>query len=251
MIAQGQHIFTFDGKHLTFPGKCNYVLARDVAGQFTIVGTYTNGILTELSFSDKTDVITIKKSGVATYNGAPSELPIRGKLSDAFRLYTEVHIKSRTGIQIFCAPDLSVCVFSMSGFYHGRVRGLLGNANFEAFDDYTLPNGKIVTSESEFGNAYKMQTDCPAVKTVDHHTHNRNEGCTKLFSDLSTLAACFPVVKPDIFRQACDHGTAAKIPDTLESIASAYAATCTTRGVLVPLPKEFGESHSIKPKPTQ
>lgn len=69
IVAQGQHIFTFDGKHLTFPGKCNYVLAKDeVDGNFTISGTYTNGLLTAITLADKSESITIKKGGQVLLN---------------------------------------------------------------------------------------------------------------------------------------------------------------------------------------
>ena len=37
-ISDGQHIFTFDGRHLTFPGTCSYVLAQDfINGNFSIL----------------------------------------------------------------------------------------------------------------------------------------------------------------------------------------------------------------------
>lgn len=69
LIVQGQHIFTFDGNHITFPGKCDYLLARDALdGNFTLVGTYTNGLLTAITLSDKSDSITIKKGGQVLYN---------------------------------------------------------------------------------------------------------------------------------------------------------------------------------------
>lgn len=69
LVAQGQHIFTFDGKHLTFPGQCNYLLARDaVDGNFTIIGSYSNGILNAISLSQGSDVITLKKHGQVLVN---------------------------------------------------------------------------------------------------------------------------------------------------------------------------------------
>lgn len=69
MIVQGQHIFTFDGKHLTFPGNCNYLLVRDaVNGNFSVVGTFNNGLLTAITFADKTDTITFKKGGQVLLN---------------------------------------------------------------------------------------------------------------------------------------------------------------------------------------
>lgn len=86
IIAQGQHIFTFDDRHLTFPGVCSYVLAQDVVnGNFTIVGTYKDGLLESMTFSDKKDVVTIKKGHEVVLNGAPSEMPIRHKELEVFR----------------------------------------------------------------------------------------------------------------------------------------------------------------------
>lgn len=62
-----------------------------------------------------------------------------------------------------------------------------GNGNSEPYDDYVLPTGKIVTSESDFGNSYKMGANCPAVKTVDHNVHHHNPTCNKLFGQDSPL----------------------------------------------------------------
>lgn len=36
-----------------------------------------------------------------------------------------------------------VCYVRVSGYYHGKVRGLLGDANNEPYDDYILPTGKV------------------------------------------------------------------------------------------------------------
>lgn len=69
LVAQGQHIFTFDGKHLTFPGNCNYLLAHDaVDGGFSVVGTYTNGLLTAISLTEGADTITLKQHGQVLVN---------------------------------------------------------------------------------------------------------------------------------------------------------------------------------------
>ncbi|KAK9753142.1 Vitellinogen, open beta-sheet [Popillia japonica] len=248
IIAQGQHIFTFDGKHLTFPGKCPYLLAKDVVNnefsidvvnnEFSIVGVYANGALSELTFVDKADTITLKKSGAATLNGATTEFPVRGSKTEAFRTYHEVHLKSTSGVNIYCQPDLSLCMFSVSGYYHGQLKGILGNANAEPFDDYTTAKGAITTSESDFGNSYKIG-NCAAVKTVDHHTHQHAESCTKLFTEISELSLCYPFVNPSNFRQACDHGVAAGVANTEAAIAAAYVLACKSKYIPIFLPSKY------------
>lgn len=53
-IAGGQHIFTFDGRHLTFPGSCKYVVSQDaVDGNFSIVITLENGNAKAINVVDK------------------------------------------------------------------------------------------------------------------------------------------------------------------------------------------------------
>lgn len=37
-----------------------------------------------------------------------------------------------------------MCYIEVSGFYHGKLRGLLGDGNNEPFDDFRIPNGKVI-----------------------------------------------------------------------------------------------------------
>lgn len=243
IVIQGQHIFTFDQRHLTFPGTCSYVFARDfVNGNFTIVGSFKAGILDSLTFSDKKDVVTVKKAHEVTLNGAATEMPIRRKDLEVFRLYETVNIVSKSGVRIVCEPHLLGCGIYVSGFYHGQMRGLLGNGNHEPYDDFALPNGKISTKEDEFGNAYSVGGGCTPVKTVDHHHHEANPACDALFGMESSMKLCYAFVSRYTFKQACEHGMAAKIADTEKAIAMAYVAACRHRGIPINTPSKFGKS---------
>lgn len=157
----------------------------------------------------------------------------------AFKIYHTVHIRSRAGLHIVCTNELEECAVLVSGFYHGQLRGLLGNGNNEAYDDFTLPNGKIVTSESDFGNAYKAGANCPVIKTVDHSHHTHTPSCSKYFGDESSLRLCFPFVNPENFRMACDHGVAANVKDAELAAAGAYVTACTLRGIPAALPEDL------------
>ncbi|GLV37036.1 apolipophorin [Carabus blaptoides fortunei] len=242
IIAQGQHIFTFDDRHLTFPGQCAYVLAKDATnGNFSIVGDYKDGHLESLTFSDKHDTVTIKRNHAVTLNGHPSELPIRHKELQVFRTQDTVQIKSKAGVLIVAKPDLNLIGVYVSGFYHSQLRGLLGNGNYEPHDDLTMPNGKITASETEFGNAFKLRGACAAVKTVDHHTHHANPACDALFGEQSAFSLCYPIVNPDNFRQACEHGLASGDAEAEKYIAMAYVLRCRTRGVPLMIPSKFLE----------
>ncbi|KAF2895897.1 hypothetical protein ILUMI_10278, partial [Ignelater luminosus] len=132
------------------------------------------------------------------------------------------------------------------------------NGNSEPYDDYVVPSGKIVTSESDFGNSYKIGANCPAVKTVDHHVHHHNPVCNKLFGADSPLSICYKFVNPENYRTACDHGLAAGVKDTEKAIVTGYVASCRAKHVPVNVPAEFvkcengpqsnnlGETFSVK-----
>ncbi|KAF5288699.1 hypothetical protein FQR65_LT11964 [Abscondita terminalis] len=239
IVVQGQHIFTFDGKHMTFPGDCSYLLVRDAFnGNFTVIGTLTKGLLTAITFSDKGHLVTLRKGGGLLLNNAAVEFPIHVRGLDVFRDHYNINIKSKSGIHIICDEDLFVCYVKVSGYYHGQLRGLLGNGNTEPFDDFIMPNGKIVTSESEFGNSYKVG-NCQPVKTVDHNVHQHNQKCNNLFNEDSNLRLCYPFVNPENFKIACDHGLAANVPDTETAIASGYFGSCMSKFVPVQMPSKI------------
>lgn len=58
-----------------FPGNCKYLLARDaINGNFTLAGTYVNGLLNSITLADSHDSFTIKKGGqILLNNGAFNE----------------------------------------------------------------------------------------------------------------------------------------------------------------------------------
>nr|CAI5824604.1 unnamed protein product [Callosobruchus analis] len=239
MIVQGKHIFTFDGKHLTFPANCKYLFASDaVNGNFTLAGTYANGELSSISLADPQDVITIEKGGKVLLNGAPTELPTRRANLAAFRGYEMITLKSTYGVEVICSEDLAGCGVIMSGFYHAQVKGLLGNGNNEPYDDFTVPNGKIVTSEGEFGNSYKIG-NCPQVTVPKHQDHKEIPECSKLFSFESSMRYCFPFVSTDNFKAACVHGKEAGTKDTEVNIAKAYVAACRAHNIPISVPSHL------------
>lgn len=66
-VADGQHFFTFDRRHLTFPGSCSYVLAQDfVDKNFTLVANLQNGAIKSITLADKNDVIEITDQGAVS-----------------------------------------------------------------------------------------------------------------------------------------------------------------------------------------
>ncbi|CRL08258.1 CLUMA_CG020838, isoform A [Clunio marinus] len=241
-ISDGSHIFTFDGRHLTFPGTCSYILSRDfVDGNFSIVANMDNGKLQSISLTDKSGFMDVNKDSVLQSSGKNVEFPYHQKTLHAWRDYYTVSLLTKYGAQVQCTEDLTTCHVSVSGFYSGKTRGLLGNGNNEPYDDYLLPNGKITKSTSELGNAYRTRTDCAAVTTSgdDHSKSHSNDFCSQYFGRDSSLRMCFLFVKPANYREACEHAThgAEDKQKAACNIVTTYASRCRQEHIPISIPK--------------
>lgn len=62
----------------------------------------------------------------------------------AFLIPPIVNVKSDFGVHLMCTPKAPMsCGLHISGFYLGKVRGILGDGNNEPYDDFTLPSGHV------------------------------------------------------------------------------------------------------------
>ncbi|KAG5666411.1 hypothetical protein PVAND_014440 [Polypedilum vanderplanki] len=241
-IADGSHIFTFDGRHLTFPGECAYILARDfVEGNFSIVSNMKGGKLQSIIVNDKNGFIEVNSDTILKFKDKETEFPVHDKTLHAWRNYHTFNILTEYGTNVLCSVDLTICHFEVSGYYLGKIRGLLGNGNGEAYDDYILPDGKITENTAELGNAYKTQKNCASVsKSGDSHPKSHsNDFCAEYFGRDSSLRLGFVFADPTNYREACEHATHGSKNPQVEAckIASIYASRLRQEFIPVSIPK--------------
>ncbi|XP_022837131.1 apolipophorins isoform X2 [Spodoptera litura] len=269
VVVNGQHIFTFDGRHMTFPGNCRYVLAHDhVDRNFTLMMQLANGQPKALVLEDKSGtVVELKENGQVTLNGANHGFPVIEKDSFAFRQANgRIGLGTLYGLMAFCTTKLEVCYIEVNGFYLGKLRGLLGDGNNEPFDDFRLPNGKISSSESEFGNAYRLVRSCPQVQTPEHNHHQLHHmamppACEQVFGGSSPLRPLSLFLDISPFRQACIHACSGDSKEALHQacdLARGYAALALSSMLPAILPdvcvqckdadkpRNVGESYELK-----
>ncbi|XP_072946075.1 apolipophorins [Epargyreus clarus] len=268
VVINGQHIFTFDGRHLTFPGNCRYVLVHDhVDRNFTLISQMQNGQPKSLILEDKSGTtIELKENGQVALNGANHGFPVIEDDVFAFKQPNgRIGLGSKYGLMVFCTSKLEVCYIDVNGFYLGKIRGLLGDGNNEPFDDFKLPNGKISTSESEFGNAYRMAGSCPQVKTPEHSHHQHHmampPACEAVFGGQSPLRPLSLVLDVAPFRQACIHAVSGEDEAAYRAacdLARGYAALAVSGLLPAALParcvrctdadspKEVGDVYELK-----
>lgn len=236
-IGDGEHIFTFDGRHLNFPGSCNYVLVQDAfENNFTLVANLVSGKLNSLTLFDKGDSIEVTKDGLVNLNGKPTELPAHSNDVAIWRRFYSVSLATTYGVNILCSTDLRVCHVTVSGFYHNRLRGLLGNGNNEPYDDFTLPTGKITEDDATFANAYGLGSCKPVTGLT--HDHASDEFCNQLFGSGSNLRLCYFLIPHKNYKDACAHAvkTAKDKKDAACNMAMLYASTCKLEHIPIRVP---------------
>ncbi|KAJ6644415.1 Apolipophorin [Pseudolycoriella hygida] len=240
-IVDGQHLFTFDGRHLTFPGTCQYILAQDfVANNFSVVAHLNAGKLKAITLVDRENSIEVSPGGIVKLNDKTTELPVHHGDIHAWRRYYTVSFLTRYGVFIQCGLDLRVCQITINGYYHGKMRGALGNGNGEPYDDFTLPNGKVAKNFALFGNAYKTTPSCADVPFDEHKDDKKSEECATIFGSDSSLKHCYYFVDKRNYLEACEHAVnhASDKNDAACNIALAYASACRMENIFINAPSK-------------
>ncbi|XP_040158471.1 apolipophorins [Anopheles arabiensis] len=242
-LGDGGHFFTFDDKHFTFAGSCSYLLASDlVDGNFSIVADMDGGRLKSVTLVDKDSTVELTAKAVVKYNGKETDLPIHQKDVYVFRKYYTVTVGTKYGAQVMCTTDLKICHFFVSGFYFGRLRGLLGNGNYEPYDDLAVPNGKITEVSTDFANSYKTSQACAAVADHGHDSHDHSSPtCAKFFGSESSLKLCSYLRDQTGYKEACNHAAhdaGEKADEAACGIARLYVSACTLYGIPTVLPSQ-------------
>lgn len=242
-IIDGQYLFTFGGEQITLPGVTKYVVAKDIVdGNFTVIADIADGKLQSIAVVDKSgDSVEISHTGKVTQNDAPSDLPVQGKTLYAWRTYYSTSILSSYGVHVHCKLDLKVCHVNVNGYYHSKLRGLLGKGGYETYDEKTLPNGKLADSTTEFVNAYKLKGSSPNVNIDEGHKHSDDATsveCDNVFGSGPGLRLAKFIIDPTKYIQACQHAVqhAANKQEAACDIAFGYASFALNENIPVRMP---------------
>ena len=103
-----------------------------------------------------------------------------------------------------------ICWLELSGWYFGKMAGLLGTMNNEMFDDRITSTNRYNETEEQFLNSWALP-GCSSTVTATNHTSNfysasneLSQLCDSFFHQkLSYLATCFSVVDVTPFYEMC------------------------------------------------
>ncbi|XP_071400243.1 SCO-spondin-like, partial [Centroberyx affinis] len=251
-VATGDpHYVTFDGRCYSFLGDCQYVLARESGGLFSVtaenVPCGSTGVTCtkSVTLSLGNTVIHLLRGKAVTVNGMPVTLPksYSGSGLTLERVGLFVSLSSQLGVTLLWDGGMRVYV-RLAAHLRGRVGGLCGNFDGDTENDFTTRQGIVESTAELFGNSWKVSPSCPDVADQDlrdpctlnaHRVTWARKRCAVLTQELFSL--CHHEVP---FQQyydwcvfdacGCDSGGDC---ECLCTAIAAYAEECNRRGVYI------------------
>lgn len=231
----GNHVITFDGHHYDFRGsECSYLLARDFRGRGWGISLSYSRSGKSMNIYAYSKRITLTPRLHVLVDGAPQELPLSiGNLS-IVRTASGLHVKDLGHMfTVFVDSESDSHMVSVSGWYHGRLGGLLGNFDNEPFNDLTGSDGKRTDDLLSFTNSWKLgncrHTNLASGGDVPKSPHPE---CERLFgSPRSPFKRCYTYVNPAPFLEICAQERRSSGGQQMCKAVVVYMRHCAAKGL--------------------
>ncbi|XP_076760898.1 apolipoprotein lipid transfer particle [Xylocopa sonorina] len=253
MIVGSQHFVTFDGRHVNFAGPCTYLLARDfVRDSFTILLRYqlradrrvAHNIIVLLG--NEVLELDIFNDSIKLGTTGDLALPIELENGDTYIYQTESVVtvqRKQNQFRLECYLKFDLCTLELSGWYHGKIGGILGTMNYEPMDDTTASNGIVTDNVKEFAESWSLDQEngrgCSrtiarneSIRTAAKSAGNGDDStssvvsefCNDLFVNKSSeFISCFAVIEPNEYWKVCVLATSKSEACT---VALSYMQVC-------------------------
>ncbi|KAM4723118.1 mucin-2-like [Rhinophrynus dorsalis] len=243
------HYISFDGKHYTFSGNCEYTLAQDNSGDGGSGSTFR---VISANVPCGTTRPTCSKY-IKFFLGGYEMLLSQEKFEVVERdemnsIHYDVQqrgiylvIKAENGCMLMWDRRTSIFI-KLSQDFKGNISGLCGNYDGNANNDFTTRSQAIVENVMEFGNSWKLTSSCPDVlDTKDpciinpHRKPWAQKQCGIITSKV--FQPCQSQVDPIRYYEACvSDACACDSGGDCECFCTAvalYAQACSEAGVCI------------------
>lgn len=259
LLVGSRHVITYDNSFVNLDAKdfgelvtrtktldegCSHLLAHDfVDNRFSFVLRPSTFSDHSRDFLSKTFVIQTGDEKIEIELGnAMGTIHIGSNLTSILptsfgdliitRELNVVTVSSRRGFVVRCNLEFDVCAIELSGWFFGKVGGVLGTMNNEQFDDLTMSDNIVTPNVNDFIDSWKIASTCSTLSTKPMIAKNdfsdkQKMICEQFFTQkTSYFATCFTIVDPDPFYEICL--SLGALPRYQVSSESSERAACTS-----------------------
>lgn len=163
------HFRTFDGFEFTFSGKCQYIVAGDNKN-WQILMQPVNCYKWETCLKR----LVMNFDGLVFTALGDDLLHNNTLINDTFSLagiqiYKKEsywYLKYSLGVRVRWNSEAWVFV-SLESNLKDKTRGICGDFNDMLYDDLRLPNNQVSLNKDEFGNEWRLDSQCPLSNTTN------------------------------------------------------------------------------------
>ncbi|XP_071498841.1 IgGFc-binding protein-like, partial [Diadema antillarum] len=247
------HYITFDGVSYDYQGECDYTLVTDVCEDSTpsVLPSFhlwsdnvkrrpsdSVSYLRELLLDYEGTVYAIEREHVVTVDGVRITLPYQSQDGSIYIFYTGAHtfISTEFGLRVQYDGRYRAEI-TLPETYRNHTCGLCGTYDGLRDNDYTRPDGRVVTSAVLFANSWSG-SECTSPGDLvdpcsdDATRTSASTQCSILSDEDGMLGDCFSYVDPSSYFLACVYDLCATLPedDLLCEDVDAYASACREAG---------------------
>uniref|UniRef100_A0A2K6GUH7 Otogelin like n=1 Tax=Propithecus coquereli TaxID=379532 RepID=A0A2K6GUH7_PROCO len=246
-VVGDSHFTTFDGRHYSFIGMCQYILVKGTGkNKFTItlqkapceqnLGLVCLQSITLILEDDFNKQVTLSRGGQILTS------PNQGfNLNGIVEIHTLsslfILLKTTFGLRILFAVDGERIYIQLTSAWKRRTLGLCGTFNGNIRDDFLSPSGMIEGTPQLHANAWRVSTTCfapvhvPMVDPCNINQQNIGYAAHCDFIHQELFAPCHVYISPGLYYQLCRHDACKCGSACLCNALAHYAYLCGQRGV--------------------